>query len=220
MSRSTIRINRVHYPVTALGPGTRVGIWLQGCDLGCHGCISRDTWAPGAGRDLSVSEMVDALDGLVDGPLDGVTISGGEPFGQPRGLADLLVGIRVWAGERWGSRAIDVLCYSGHPIELLEASHPDLLGLLDVIVSDPYVAAIPSPDGLRGSGNQRITPLSPLGEERYGAAAPRVPRRLQTEVDEGGSVWLIGIPGRGDLRRLTRRLAASGVHLEGVSWQA
>ena len=43
-----IGLNRVHFPVTALGPGRRVGIWLQGCSIRCPGCMSLDTWAPAA----------------------------------------------------------------------------------------------------------------------------------------------------------------------------
>ena len=40
-----IRLNKAHYPVTALGPGRRIGLWLQGCALACPGCISQDSWA-------------------------------------------------------------------------------------------------------------------------------------------------------------------------------
>ncbi|HAU1321526.1 TPA: radical SAM protein, partial [Legionella pneumophila] len=39
-----IYISRVHFPVTTLGPGHRIGIWFQGCSIRCPGCISTDTW--------------------------------------------------------------------------------------------------------------------------------------------------------------------------------
>ena len=38
-------VNRVHFPVTALGPGRRLGVWVQGCSIGCAGCLAHDTWA-------------------------------------------------------------------------------------------------------------------------------------------------------------------------------
>lgn len=55
-----IRLSRLHFPVTALGPGERLGIWFQGCSLGCQGCISPDTW-PSTGPLTDVSELLSAL---------------------------------------------------------------------------------------------------------------------------------------------------------------
>ena len=57
---TTIAISRIHYPVTTLGPGKRIGIWMQGCSIRCPGCISADTWAPGRGvvRVRSVIERI------------------------------------------------------------------------------------------------------------------------------------------------------------------
>ena len=45
-----IAINKAHFPVTVLGPGRRIGIWLQGCSIHCKGCVSQDTWAADPGR--------------------------------------------------------------------------------------------------------------------------------------------------------------------------
>src|SRR5437899_11617845 len=55
-----IAISRIHFPVTKLGPGRRIGIWVQGCSVRCPGCISVDTWAQGRGR-TTVSEMLGAI---------------------------------------------------------------------------------------------------------------------------------------------------------------
>lgn len=43
------RLNKIQYPVYNLGPGRRVGIWVQGCDLGCEGCVNQTLWGRGAG---------------------------------------------------------------------------------------------------------------------------------------------------------------------------
>jgi anaerobic ribonucleoside-triphosphate reductase activating protein len=37
-----IAVSKAHYPVTVLGPGKRIGIWL-GCRIQCKGCVSQDT---------------------------------------------------------------------------------------------------------------------------------------------------------------------------------
>ena len=35
-----MRIGRILYPIKALGPGTRIGIWVQGCPRECPGCAN------------------------------------------------------------------------------------------------------------------------------------------------------------------------------------
>jgi anaerobic ribonucleoside-triphosphate reductase activating protein len=87
-----IAISRIHFPVTRLGPGRRVGIWVQGCSIRCPGCISVDTWVRGRGR-ADVSEVLEAIAPWMS-TAEGFTISGGEPFDQPDALASLLAGIQ------------------------------------------------------------------------------------------------------------------------------
>ena len=88
-----VGISRVHFPITALGPGRRIGIWFQGCSIRCSGCMSRDTWELAASR-MPVAALLAQI-----GPwlpqADGVTISGGEPFDQPLALEVLVRGLRA-----------------------------------------------------------------------------------------------------------------------------
>ena len=60
-----IRVNRVARPVTVLGPGRRLGLWVQGCSIRCPGCASEDTWDPAAGRDLEVAALARSLADVV-----------------------------------------------------------------------------------------------------------------------------------------------------------
>src|SRR5919197_588417 len=92
---TSLLLAKAHYPVTTLGPGTRAGLWTQGCTIGCVGCLSRDTWHPDPRTAVPVGTVLGWLASL-PGPVDGVTISGGEPFQQPDALAALLHGIREW----------------------------------------------------------------------------------------------------------------------------
>jgi anaerobic ribonucleoside-triphosphate reductase activating protein len=80
----------------------------------------------------------------------------------------------------------------------------------------------------RGSANQRVVPLSPLGHERYGALAgigkteKATGPRVQVSVDEGPEgrrVYYIGIPRRGDMEQLTSMLDRAGVRSGDVSWR-
>jgi anaerobic ribonucleoside-triphosphate reductase activating protein len=202
-----IAISRIHFPVTKLGPGRRVGIWFQGCSIRCPGCISMDTWTRDRGW-TDVDEVVEGVSPWL--PMaDGITISGGEPFDQPAALAELLARIR-------GLSKADILVFTGYPLEAIGEHLCDAEGLIDALVSDPFDLAAAQTLALRGSDNQRLRLLTALGRERFAAcervAGPRV-RAVDVMFDENGDVWLAGIPARGDLGRLQRILRAGGARL-------
>ena len=199
-----IGINRVHFPVTALGPGRRVGIWMQGCSIHCTGCMSLDTWAP-ARATKPIGEVLARLSPWLE-EADGVTISGGEPFDQPQALPALLSGLR--SAQR-GS----ILVYSGYPLNTLMDRHPATLALIDVLISEPFEEACLEPALLRGSSNQRVTCLSERGAEMWQAAvsASGNPPAIDIIVGEDGELWLAGIPRPGDLARLSSALARNGM---------
>jgi anaerobic ribonucleoside-triphosphate reductase activating protein len=211
-----LRLNRMHHPVTVLGPGTRAGIWVQGCTIGCSGCAARDTWDPAGGEPVQPAEIVNWLAAL-PGPLDGVTITGGEPFQQPAALAALLDALAAWRGDR----ELDLLVFSGYGWPRLAAGEPYAAALArcDAVVAGPYVDRRNTGVPLRGSDNQQVVPLTELGRVRYGDLDALARRRLQVAVD-GEHIRLIGIPGHGDLDRMRAALAARGIAVEGVTWQS
>lgn len=213
-----IAVNKAHFPVTVLGPGRRLGIWLQGCSIRCRGCVSRDTWDEDAGRLLPVDALLDWCRGVAGACLDGVTLSGGEPFDQPQALQCLLNGFAAWRTR--DALDFDLLCYSGWPMRELERRHPRVLALLDAVIPEPFIDARPTARPWRGSENQPIVPLTPLGVARYGAADAHVhDPRLQVRVD-GERIWYIGIPRHGDMDRLENRCRERGLEFKGVSWRA
>ena len=139
------------------------------------------------------------------GEAEGVTVSGGEPFDQPVALRALLTALRA-------ESAIDVLVYSGHPFERIADAVSTMNSLIDVIISDPFEREKPQTLVLRGSDNQRMHLLTELGRRRFGddGNGARSERRFDIMVDEDGSAWLAGIPGRDDFVRLRDTLGAAG----------
>ncbi|MEX0827366.1 MAG: 4Fe-4S cluster-binding domain-containing protein, partial [Haliea sp.] len=93
MTETVLQLSRVHFPVTALGPGRRIGIWFQGCSIRCSGCISLDTWDDKKGLTSVENFMAEVYEWVAKA--DGVTISGGEPFDQVHALERLLVEFRA-----------------------------------------------------------------------------------------------------------------------------
>lgn len=202
-----LALSRVHFPVTTLGPGRRLGIWLQGCSICCPGCISSDTWAKRA-PDVEVAELLDRIRPWLD-ECDGITISGGEPFEQLGALEELLHAIRQLPG-------VSVLVYSGLPLEVLASCDVVKQGLVDCLISDPFEVSMGQTKYLRGSDNQRMTCLTALGHEVFGSLdrhATDADRRLDVMFDRDGEVWLAGIPSRGDMTRLQLILENQGTYL-------
>lgn len=215
-----IAINKAHFPVTVLGPGRRIGIWVQGCSIGCKGCVSQDTWARDPGREMTVARLLSWCKGTSAGGFDGVTISGGEPFEQPAALGALLDGLHHWRAS--GGPDFDILCYSGYPLATLQKKHARLLAKLDALIPEPFIDAKPLTHLWRGSSNQPLVLLSERGRARYAgfidAPIDSNAKRIQAMVD-GERVWYVGIPGRGDMAALEASCKERGVAFAKVSWR-
>ena len=213
---ATVRIDRLHHPVTALGPGARLGIWLQGCPLACPGCMSRHTWDPAAGHDATVASVVRAWRTALAGGADGVTVSGGEPLAQAA-VGPLVCGL---AEARDQLRpAADILLYTGYSLREARRRSPDVFAAADAVITGRYLAGRPTRLIWRGSANQRLVPLTPRGTARYAPYVDATPERppLQVGLDVDG-VWLIGVPRSGDLVRLGGTARAAGVAPHAATW--
>ncbi len=97
-----------------------------------------------------------------------------------------------------------------------------LLKLLDAVIPEPYIERAPPTSIWCGSANQRIVPLSERGRAVYGEFVDRpvaeYGKQMQVAVD-GGRVWMIGIPGRGDMEKLEALCQARGIAMGQVSWR-
>jgi anaerobic ribonucleoside-triphosphate reductase activating protein len=216
-----ISINKAHFPVSVLGPGKRIGIWLQGCSIGCKNCVSQDTWERDPGRDMSVAQLLAWCRKTAANGFDGVTISGGEPFDQPQALAALLDGLIKWRTH--SKLDFDILSYSGYPLATLKKQHAGILARLDALIPEPYIDAKPLTHVWRGSANQSLELLSARGKARYtkfvNTLADDTGKRIQTMLD-GERVWYVGIPARGDMAALESSCKTRGVELTHVSWRS
>lgn len=203
---TAVILSRIHFPVTTLGPGRRIGIWFQGCSIRCQGCISVDTWTQ-RGPAVRVDEVLELVARLAP-EADGLTISGGEPFDQPAALIALLRGVRALLRSE-----ADVLVFSGHPYEALKPVLAVAAGLIDGLVSDPFDLHMPQTLALRGSDNQRLHALTELGRARllaYNRQRTPADAAVDVMLDADGTVWMAGIPERGDIERLRHILAVDG----------
>jgi anaerobic ribonucleoside-triphosphate reductase activating protein len=187
MSGPALRVHGFERRSRANGPGVRATLWVQGCSLGCPGCFNPGT-NPGthaaAGPDTPVAELVDRI--LAEGEgIEGLTISGGEPFEQADGLLALLTAVRA-ADPR-----LSVLVFSGFTLEEIEGRPrgPETLALIDVLIDGRYLAGERLGRGLRGSGNQRIQLLS----ARYTLAEVEATPDGEIRIDPAGGLVISGV---------------------------
>jgi anaerobic ribonucleoside-triphosphate reductase activating protein len=146
------------------------------------------------------------LDAWID-ECEAITISGGEPFDQAAGLFDLLKRLKA------RKNTANVLVYSGYELEQLDA-YPELrAGLIDALITDPYIREEGQTKHLRGSDNQRLHFLTELGEAVFSQCDRPLSdsdKSLDVMFDDEGTVWLVGIPRKGDMPRLAALLREGG----------
>lgn len=135
------------------GPGIRFVVFAQGCRHRCPGCHNPQTHDPDGGTLTSVSEI---LTKMRQNPLlDGITLSGGDPFEQGEPFAEL--------AARAHGLGYHVMTYTGYTYETLQqeahrrTGWQKLLQSTDLLVDGPFRQSERNPLlRFRGSANQRI----------------------------------------------------------------
>ena len=182
-----ISLSRVYYPVKVLGPGNRVGIWMNGCPRSCPGCVSPEMQEYDYSKEVSVSDLMNMIK-RIQAPIDGFTISGGEPFFRPDALNELVIALATYND--------DILLFSGYTLDELKKMQNDsvnsVLNTCSVLVDGPYVENLNDNRGLRGSSNQHCWVFK--YSEKYDGIES-MNRELQNVV-YANNLLTIGIPQR------------------------
>lgn len=159
------------------GPGLRYAVFVQGCSHHCPGCHSPESQPAEGGTETTLAALL--ADIRANGLAHDVTLSGGEPFEQPKACAALAAELKRNGYGIW--------CYTGYLYDDLagraEAARiqqaqreeagltgnaltegiaddlavGDLLDSIDVLVDGPFVESRKSLE-LKwcGSSNQRL----------------------------------------------------------------
>ncbi len=85
---NTLKVHSIESFGTHDGPGIRMVVFLQGCNLKCLYCHNPDTIALQGGTEHHIDELVHRAENMKTyfGKLGGVTVSGGEPLLQSKAL--------------------------------------------------------------------------------------------------------------------------------------
>lgn len=137
------------------GPGLRYAVFMQGCSHGCPGCHNPESHDPHGGTVVKIDDIV--ADIQKNGLIQGVTLSGGDPFEQAAACAELARRVHAIGQGVW--------TYTGYRYEDLAASDdPSIEALLaetDVLVDGPFVERLKSYTLVwKGSSNQRVIDMA------------------------------------------------------------
>lgn len=131
------------------GKGIRAVLFVSGCPHRCKGCHNPQTWDGENGSPFDMEEYIKAIK---DNPLlDGVTLSGGEPFLYPGELIPFIKRIKALGLNVWS--------FSGFTYEELikDKERAPMLRLVDVLIDGLYNESLKDKSpSYKGSFNQRI----------------------------------------------------------------
>lgn len=175
----------------AEGPGRRAALWVQGCQFLCPGCCN-PSFLRIARRELVTAEsLVDRLAlAKLEHDLEGLTMLGGEPMLQARGLSELALAAR--------QLGLSVMVFTGYTLEDLRSDplpgSDQLLAHTDVLVDGRYVAELPEQHrAWVGSSNQRFHYLT----DRYDHSIEDTDggnQRVEIRLTESGRLEVNGWP--------------------------
>lgn len=163
------------------GPGNRMVIFFQGCNKNCPGCFNPDTHNLDT---ISLCHPAGTLKKHLLSNIEGITVSGGEPFLQPDGLFELLKTAR----ETYG---LSTVVYTGfHYKELKQKpEHLACLKFIDALIDGGYEESKKETSLLaRGSTNQRFYFFS----NRYKKRDFYMPGKVEVIIGKDGVVTNTG----------------------------
>ncbi|MEK6531175.1 MAG: 4Fe-4S single cluster domain-containing protein [Deltaproteobacteria bacterium] len=175
--RTKINLHAVLGRSSVNGPGWRVVFFFQGCRRQCRGCFNPDTHAETPRLLCAPDEILAAH--LKTDTIEGITVSGGEPFLQPKGLLGLLKEARLMG--------LSTVVYTGfeHGELMEDETKSRCLDYVDVLVDGPYVEDEKEKGLLaRGSTNQTFHFLT----GRYGIKDFYMPGKVEILIGGDGSV--------------------------------
>lgn len=145
----TLRIAGIIEESIVDGPGLRLVVFAQGCSHHCPGCHNPETHDYSGGREIEVKKIIETM--RANPLLDGLSLSGGEPFDQALPFAEL--------SREAHKYHYNVMAWSGYTFEELikNPERREFLENVDILIDGLFEIKQRSLNLLwRGSKNQRI----------------------------------------------------------------
>jgi len=165
------------------GPGLRFVLWTQGCSKGCKNCFNPLTWSNEKNKIFTNDNLLELIKNFED--IDGITITGGDPFEQEYELLELLFSLRSFNFKK------GIIVYTGFTIDEINENpiRRKCLDYLDILIDGRYEEENKISSGLKGSSNQNVFYFSDKVKEEE--------INIDQEIEIGFSedtVFLTGFP--------------------------
>lgn len=193
-------IARILYPVQVLGPGKRVGIWFAGCSKRCHGCSNPELWEFKEQYKTTPEFIYKLVNDIgKEYPIEGFTITGGDPMYQKESLRELIPLLSIFSN--------DILVYTGYKIGEIDAKY---LQGISVLIDGEYIESRNTNCLLRGSDNQKIHIFNKQLTQKYKRYLSKAENRIQNFISFDGIVS-VGIHRPDFKRKLNHLLVRKGL---------
>lgn len=197
------QLNRIQYPIYNLGPGTRIGIWVQGCTIHCESCVSKTLWSPKGGRSIDIDYLVGQIVDVAES-FDGITVSGGEPFDQYEELISFCEMVKV-------KTTLDIYVFSGYRLDELNQKFPDLrfISTINYLMDGPYLHEKHEDQNVRGSSNQKLYQFKNgqiINKNTFFSSD-----NWSVAISDSNEIFMAGIPKKDDLDNLMVELENAGI---------
>ncbi|MDR0742982.1 MAG: nucleotide exchange factor GrpE [Tannerella sp.] len=159
--KETIRLHFTRNDITNLGPGIRYGVWVQGCNKHCEGCLTPNAQPRDGGELVACDAIIHEI--ISSKNIQGITISGGEPVLQWKELYCIIrqvkqrnhkINVLLYTGYSWEDDIQPILKHCSSLYNLKEFQ--DFWDCLDYWIDGDYQADKDDEKGLRGSSNQQL----------------------------------------------------------------
>jgi anaerobic ribonucleoside-triphosphate reductase activating protein len=142
----------------------------------------------------------------VNGNIDGVTITGGEPFLQKQELHALVRAIKASVSD-------DIMVYTGYTLTQLQKFEDclvnNILSNIAILIDGVYQHELNDGIGLRGSTNQQVHIMDPRYEHLRSALESG--KRQVQNVHFGNTLFSVGIPMKNFREGLAENLSTYGI---------
>jgi len=180
-----MRLHNFNVVEEVLGPFKRAVIWTQGCPFRCKNCMTPDSIDVNGGFEISIEKLADIINAL---DIEGITISGGEPFLQHDELVKLVKLLR---------KDLGIIVYTGYLFE--EIKDKELINYIDLLIDGKYEDDKNNGIAFRGSYNQKVFFLTnryKSFESEYNSFKRKAEIRISKRIE------IIGIPSRKLLEKI------------------
>lgn len=163
--KNSIRLFGIKRHSLVNGKGVRYVIFTQGCPHHCIGCQNPDSHNFNAGYEQKVDDIIQEI--IKDRNIDGITLSGGEPFLQAEPCCKI--------AEIARKKNLSVWAYTGFIYEDIVAGvagnmATTLLKYIDVLVDGPFDQnKLSETCKWRGSTNQRLIDVQATLKNKSGS---------------------------------------------------